>query len=93
MHDFPGGGVLIEAEKGLFLAREEDGKVSLAPASTADTGRVYDARHFPGGGVLMRAANGWFLAHEVGGKVSVAPAGSADTGEVYKCTTSRAVGY
>ena len=35
MFDFPGGGVLIRAGKGWFLARAASGKVTLAPVATA----------------------------------------------------------
>ena len=31
VYDFPGGGVLIGTEKGLFLAREVNGVVTVAP--------------------------------------------------------------
>jgi hypothetical protein len=80
--NFPGGGVLIWADKGLFLAREVGGKVSIAPAGDADIRSVRGMRDFPGGGVLIGAQKGLFLAREEGGKVSVAPAGDADTGYV-----------
>jgi hypothetical protein len=83
MRDFPANGVLIGAEKGLFVAREVGGKFSVAPAGDADTGRVNDMRDWPGGGLLIGAAKGLFLAREVGGKFSVALAGDADTGSVY----------
>jgi hypothetical protein len=82
LRDFPGGEVLIAAEKGLFVAREVSGKVTVAPAADADTGAVSALHDFPGGGVLIAAAKGWFLAREVSGKVIVAPAGAADTGAV-----------
>jgi hypothetical protein len=61
MRDFPGGGVLIGAGKGLFLARTVNGALTVAPAGTADTGGVPDMRVVPGGGVLIGAAKGLFF--------------------------------
>ncbi len=78
MRDFPGGGVLIGADKGLFLAREVSGKVTVAPAGDADTRYVFAMHNLPGGGVLIGAQKGLFLAREVSGKVTVAPAGDAE---------------
>jgi len=49
--DFPGGGVLIGAQKGWFLAREVSGKVTVEPVSDADTSTVFQLHDFPGGGV------------------------------------------
>ena len=83
MHDFPGGRILIRAKKGFFLAREDGGKVSLAPAGIADTGNVYDLRGFPGGGALIRAERGIFFAREDDGKISLAPVDTADIGHAY----------
>jgi hypothetical protein len=83
LRDFPRGGMLIAAEKGLFVARAVNGAVTVAAAGTPDTGDVLDMRGFPGGGVLIRAAKGWFLARAVNGAVTVAPAGTADTGAVF----------
>jgi hypothetical protein len=40
LHDLPGAGVLIRAEKGWFLARAVNGGASVEPAGTADTGSV-----------------------------------------------------
>ena len=82
MRDFPAGGVLIGAEKGLFLAREVNGAVTAAPVGAAETGDVSMLRDFPGGGALIRADTGLFLAREVSGKVTVAPFGDADIGPV-----------
>lgn len=75
MHDLPGLGVLIgaERERALFLARTAEGKVTIVPASDADTGGVWSMRDFPGGGVLIQGAEGWFLAREVDSKVTVLP--------------------
>src|SRR6266568_202865 len=82
LRDFPGGGVLIGAEKGLFLAREVGGKVTITPAGGADTGRVFALRDFPGGEALILTEKGLFLAREAGGKVTIASAG-ADTGPMH----------
>jgi hypothetical protein len=82
MRDFPAGGVLIRARKGLFLARAVNGAVAVTPAGTADTGDVFEMRDLPGVGVLIRAKRGLFLARAVNGAVAVTPAGTADTGRV-----------
>jgi hypothetical protein len=84
LRDFPGGEVLIAADKGSFLAREVNGKVIVAPADNADTGEVLALFDFPGGGVLIAAEKGSFLAREVNGRVTVAPAGNGDTGRVWQ---------
>lgn len=60
MDDLPGGGVLIRAEKGMFVARAENGEVTVAPAG-ADIGSVDSVHDIPGGGVLLRTAKGWFI--------------------------------
>src|SRR6266516_1689426 len=80
---FPGGGVLIGAEKGLFLAREVGGKVTITPAGGADTGRVFALRDFPGGEALILTEKGWFLGREASGKVRFSAAGGADIGFVF----------
>ena len=59
--DLPGGGMLISAEKGWFLARAVNGAVTVAPVGAADTGRVFAIRDLPGGGVLIGAENGLFF--------------------------------
>jgi hypothetical protein len=61
MHDFPAGGVLIGAEKELFLAREVNGTVTVVPASNADTGNVSQMHAFPSGGMLIGAEKGLFV--------------------------------
>ena len=77
----PGGGVLIGARQGLFLARETAGKIGVSPAGDADTGRVLAIQTFAGG-ALVGASNGLFVARETNGTIAVAPAGDADTGPV-----------
>jgi hypothetical protein len=62
LRDFPGGGVLIFAEKGLFLAREVNGIIFVTTAGNVDTGVVTNLHDFPGGGVLIFAEKGLFLA-------------------------------
>jgi hypothetical protein len=81
---FPGGGMLIKAEKGWFLARSVKGEVTVAPAGTADTAEVFDMSYFPGGGVLIQAEKGWFLARAVNGAATVARAGTTDIGYVFE---------
>jgi hypothetical protein len=61
MSDFPGVGVLIRAQKGLFLARVVNGEIAVVSTGTADTGDVFDMRAFPGGGKLIRAEKGLFI--------------------------------
>jgi hypothetical protein len=84
MVDFPGGGVLIRAEKGWLIARAESGKVTLVPVVavapvTANTiAPVRSMRSFAGG--VLIEGQVWFLAREQDGKVTVALAGDADTG-------------
>jgi len=80
-----GGGLLISAEKGLFFAREQDGKVAIAPAGDAAIGPALGGgiHQLPAGGTLIGASRGgWFGAREQGGKVTLTPAGNADTGRV-----------
>jgi hypothetical protein len=72
--------VLIKADRGLFLAREVNGMVTVA--SVGDTGVAWNLHDFPGGGVLIAAEKGLFLARDVKGSFTVAPAGNADTGVV-----------
>ena len=87
MFDFPGGGVLIAADKGLFFARAEGGKVALAPVAMVAPATpdgimpLRSMRSVPGGGVLIEGYV-WFLAREVKGQLTVALAGDADTGVV-----------
>ena len=69
MGDFPGG-MLIGAEKGLFLAREAGGKVTVEPAGDGDTGRVLAIHAFPGG-ALIGAWSSVFVARQAGGTISV----------------------
>jgi hypothetical protein len=48
MHDLPRAGVLIAAEKGLFLARSANGAATVEPVGNAETGLVHDM-HDPRG--------------------------------------------
>ena len=66
MRDFPEGGVLIGAQKGLFLAHNVNGSIAVERAGNADTGTVFAMHDFPEGGVLIGAEKGWFVAHTVG---------------------------
>jgi hypothetical protein len=50
MREFPGGGMLIRAEKGWFLARMENGAVTVDRSSDAGTGPLVALFDFPGGG-------------------------------------------
>jgi hypothetical protein len=54
-------GVLTVAEKGLFLAREVNGVVTVSPAGNADTGEVFAMHDFTGGGVLIGARKRLFV--------------------------------
>jgi hypothetical protein len=81
MGDWPNG-VLIGADKGLFLAREANRKVTIEPAGGMDTGYVYVIRPLPAGGILIGSRNGWFVARDTGGKPTLTPAGEADAGRV-----------
>jgi len=82
MGDWPGGGVLIGADKGLFLAHEANGKVTIEPAGGTDTGYVYVIRPLRGGGILIGSRKGWFVARHTGGRLTLTPAGRADAGRV-----------
>ena len=73
--------MLIGADKGLFLAREVNGRVTVTAATNANTGGVSGLHEFPGGTVLVGAGNGLFLAREANGLVTVAPV-PAQTGTV-----------
>src|SRR5437764_866951 len=55
MSDVPGGGALVGAEKGLFLAREVDGRVTVTPVGNVNvsTGSWMHMRKLPGAGVLI----------------------------------------
>ena len=87
MLDLPGGGVLILAEKGWFLARVLNGAVTVAPVAAPDKA-IFEftsnapIHNLPGGGVLILAEGGWVLVRTVDGAVTVAPVGTADTGPV-----------
>jgi hypothetical protein len=80
LQGLPGGAVLIGAARGLFVAREADGKVTLV--RIGETGPAIILRDLPGGGVLIGAAAGWFVARDAGTKVTVTPAGQATIGNV-----------
>jgi hypothetical protein len=72
-----GGDVLVAAEKGIFLVREKDNKVSLVSMINVDAGRVDYISELPGDRLLIYAQNGFFLADEVDGNVSIARTGEA----------------
>lgn len=74
--------VLIGAERGWFIARNANGKATLTPAGSADTGYARSVKSLPGIGLLIEAQAGWFLASEQGGAVTVAPFGDSATGIV-----------
>jgi hypothetical protein len=77
------GGLLISAERGLFLAHERDGKVTIALVGTNTGPAQAEGIHdLPGGGTLIRARKEWFVAREAGGKVMLSRAGTADPGRV-----------
>jgi hypothetical protein len=59
--DVLGGGPLIGARNGLFVAHEAGGKLALTPAGQADAGRVNHMRDF-GGAVLIGGESGLFVA-------------------------------
>src|SRR5216684_2739905 len=58
MHNLPGVGVLIEAKKGLFLARVMNGEVTVEPSDKADTGAVSYMHDLPQVGVLDQGQKG-----------------------------------
>jgi ligand-binding sensor domain-containing protein len=61
MGDVLGGGALIGASNGLFLAREAGGKITVSPAGNADTGRVNHMSDFAGA-MLIGGEKGLFVA-------------------------------
>jgi ligand-binding sensor domain-containing protein len=76
------GGMLIGAEKGLFLARAADGKVTPVRGDR-DAERVLSIQSLAGdGGALIGAWNGVFVAREAGGTISVVTV-NPDTGPVF----------
>src|SRR5215218_1223579 len=82
MGDFPGG-MMIGAEKGLFLARAAGGKVTVTPLrGDRDPERVLSIHSLPGGGALIGAWNGIFVARDAGGTISVVTV-HPDTGPVF----------
>ena len=70
IHVFPGGEMLIAANKGLFLAHDHGGKLVLAPAGT-DTGDAGAMLDLQSGGVLIRSSNDVLRAREVNGRVII----------------------
>jgi hypothetical protein len=78
LYNLPGGRVLIGAKKGLFLASEANGMITVAPAGNRDIGYVHELANFPAVGVLIAAQNGLFLARETNGTVGVTPAGNKE---------------
>ena len=81
--DVPGG-MLIGAEKGLFLARAADGKLTVTPVrGDRAAERVLSIHSLPGGGALVGAWNGVFVAREAGGTISVAAVVDPNTGPVF----------
>src|SRR5947207_2080405 len=84
MHE-SGSGLLISAVKGLFLAREQDGKATISQAGEAAIGPALSGGilQLAGGGTLIGADKGLFLAREASGKVTVARVpGDGDLGRV-----------
>jgi hypothetical protein len=70
--DLPGGGVLVNTEKGLFLARVVNDAVTVDRAGNAETERVLAMHDLPGGAVLIGALKGlklkpncWILPDDV----------------------------
>lgn len=76
------GGMLIGAEKGLFLARAAGGKLTVVPAGESSAARVLSIHSLPGSAALIGAWNGVFVARDTGGTISVAGV-VADTGPVF----------
>jgi len=81
MSDFAGG-VLIGADRGLFLAGVADGKVTVTSAGHPDTGPVRAIHTWQGGAALIGGGNGIFLAREAGGAITFADLLDVDTGRV-----------
>ena len=84
LRELPGGGVLIQAQNGLFLARGGGGKVSLGIApGTTTMGNIFVIRSIPGVGVLIGAQEGWFVARTKNGELGLEPVfGGRKTGRV-----------
>ena len=81
--DLSGGALLLHTEeKGWFVGRAEAGRLAVAPAGDADTGRVFQMKRL-GSAMLIWARNGLFVGRAGGGKVTVAPAG-AETGQLFQ---------
>jgi hypothetical protein len=77
------GGVLIEASRGLYVARAVNGVVTVDRLSIPiGAGFVSGTWDIPGGGVLIRTDRALFVAHVANGTVVVEPASNADVGYV-----------
>jgi hypothetical protein len=62
VHESLGGGALIPAANGLFLAHVVNGAITIDPTGNADIGRVLAMRTLTGSRVLIGAAKGLFVA-------------------------------
>jgi len=79
-----GDGLRISAEKGLFLAQEVEGKVTIVPSGT-DTGpaQAQGIHRLPSGGMLIGTPRrAWFEARTDGSKLTLTPAGNVDAGRI-----------
>jgi predicted RNA binding protein YcfA (HicA-like mRNA interferase family) len=82
---WPDDGALVGAERGLFLARARDGRVSVTQIGDREAGLVLTSHRFPGG-ALIGTMRGLLLARTTAGAVNVATI-EADTGEVLTLQT------
>lgn len=70
LHAFPGVGVLVRAEKGLFLSRTTTGPISLTLVAPSGPGRMFNIKEFPGVGMLVGTETGLFLLRDTHGHVT-----------------------
>jgi ligand-binding sensor domain-containing protein len=82
MRGLLGGGMLIGASDGLFLARAENGALIIERAGNAAGGFAGTMVDFAGG-VLIGSTNGRFLARTQNGAVIVERAGGEDPAPVF----------
>jgi hypothetical protein len=82
MFRISGHGILIQAQKRWFFARETNDEVSIVSGATSDTGFVINTFDLPGVGALIQSEKGWFLARETNAQVSIVQLRNPDIGHV-----------
>jgi hypothetical protein len=80
--DLAGAGLLINANKGWFLAQSRSGGVAVEPVGKPDTGFVSAMFMFPGK-VVIRAEKGLFLARSTKGTAIIERSTSLDPGYIH----------